>query len=246
MNEMQRKTLVAGKLLSILLGLAAVAYIGFALFHAPDRQERSLVSGPGLHEMTLSFQVGGIVSKVHAAPGEQVKKGEVLAELNKAPFEQALKEANARLAEARIASGKARHVPDETFDTIEAARLDLAKAEAAYETAHTQALQLRAATRPGEEGSNAYNGIMQQERETGLALEHARRVLRQREESGIMERDSGRAALQLAQAQAITAKTNLSYARLVAPTDGTVVSRLKEPGDGIISGDTVFIFKAAQ
>jgi len=49
----------------------------------------------------LSFAVGGTVKRVLVTPGQTVSQGEVLAELDRKPFELAVKQAKAELAIAR-------------------------------------------------------------------------------------------------------------------------------------------------
>jgi RND family efflux transporter MFP subunit len=51
-------------------------------------------------EITLSFKVGGVIARVNVDPGDEVRAGQTLAVLN-------LREADAALAKARSASGKA-------------------------------------------------------------------------------------------------------------------------------------------
>jgi RND family efflux transporter MFP subunit len=75
-----------------------------------DVSDRRIISGivTAVSDTRLAFEVGGIVETVDVALGDRVDSGQVLARLDPEPFELAVRDAEAGLAEARALRESAR------------------------------------------------------------------------------------------------------------------------------------------
>ncbi len=80
----------------------------------------------------LSFATGGTVTRVPAALGDQVKAGQMLAQLDAKPLEFQMAQAEANLAAAQARLNQLKRGP--TADDLAAAQQNLASAQAAYDS----------------------------------------------------------------------------------------------------------------
>ena len=92
-------------------------------------------------QTALSFAVGGTVEKVEVKLGEEVKKGEILAELDRQPFVLAVKDAEAGLAKAQaiVVERRAnyeRYVA--LYESNNASKAELDEARASFDSAKSQ------------------------------------------------------------------------------------------------------------
>ncbi len=94
-------------------------------------------------DAALSFAISGIVKQVPVALGEQVKAGQVLAQLDTQQLELQLAEADAKLAAAQGKLNQLKRGP--TADELAAAQQNLVSAQAAYDSlTHPSANELAA------------------------------------------------------------------------------------------------------
>jgi RND family efflux transporter MFP subunit len=92
-------------------------------------------------QTALSFAVAGTVEEVEVKLGEEVEKGQVLAELDRQPFVLAVRDAEARLAraEARVVERRAnyeRYVA--LYESNNASKAELDEARASFDSAKSQ------------------------------------------------------------------------------------------------------------
>jgi len=92
-------------------------------------------------QTALSFAVGGTVEEVKVKLGEEVKKGQVLAELDRQPFVLAVRDAQAGLAraQARVVERRAnyeRYVA--LYESNNASKAELDEARASFDSAKSQ------------------------------------------------------------------------------------------------------------
>lgn len=92
-------------------------------------------------QTALSFAVSGTVEKVSANLGDQVKKGQVLAELDKQPFTLAVRDAQAAVSKAKAIMTERRANYQRTVSLYEAdnaSKSDLDEARASRDSARSQ------------------------------------------------------------------------------------------------------------
>lgn len=97
-------------------------------------------------EAVLSFPVGGTLNSVLVVPGDEVKKGQILARLNSRPFELALQDAQAKLqaSRARLQEVEQRYKRIKNLANskfISVSELNLAEAELSSARAHVASAQ---------------------------------------------------------------------------------------------------------
>lgn len=159
-----------------------------------------------LESATLASRVMAPVLAVHVVPGDRVRRGQLLVQLD-----EQLAASEVERAEAQVTS--AERAGDAARATREAAAGALALATASH--GRVAALhERRAAT--AQELDDAVGALTS-------ARSHAAGAAARVDEAG--------AALASARAAAAAARTAAAYARIVAPFDGIVTEKLVEPGN---------------
>lgn len=231
---MNRKPVVA------VVILAALAGGGWWLAHRPvaDTGVLTLSGNVDVRQVDLSFRVEGRLAKLLVEEGDRVTAGQVVAELDDGYLKDAVRVAESRLAaqEAQLAKLEAGNRPQE----IAQAKAELEKAEAALTNA--RATYDRRAALPVD------STISRQ------ALDDARNVLRQAEATASRARQAldlsrqgfrdeditiARAQVDGERATLDLMRRRLADAVLSAPSDGIVMSRVREPGSMTLPGSTV-------
>lgn len=147
-----------------------------------------------LLQVQVGAQVSGRVAKVNVDFNSRVKKGEVLAQLESAPFVAQLAQAQASYAMATAQLARAKVERDTQKKNLE------------------RAMALR------QKGMNA-----------GADLDAAQAAV----DSATAQVDVANAQVDQAQAAVAVVKENLGYTRILAPVDGTVISRNVDPGQTV-------------
>lgn len=189
-------------------------------------------------ETNLSFKVPGIIKKINFQEGEYLKAGEIVAELDDRDLRDEVAAAQARLqaAQAYLARLLAGSRPQE----IAAARAAVQQAEADLVNKKLNYERL--------EGLWARKAVPQARRDDARAAYLvALEALRQARENYSLVREGprredieqARAEVKQLAANLELARTRLSYATLVAPVNGVVLSRPAEPGEVAATGSVV-------
>ena len=230
-----KKGLLIGAL--AILVVAVVAYLRHA---APRGHGEALrISGNvELTEVQVSFKLAGRVASRLVDEGALVRQGEVVARLEDAELSDALKlaQADADGAAATLAELVAGSRREEVAQGE--ALLSRAEAEAdrlATDYRRDQALFAKEVIPKRElDAARAANDAA---RATAREKREALKLLRQ---GPRRERiDEARARLQGAQARVASAKERLSWATLLAPLSGVVLSKSVEPGEQVAAGTPV-------
>jgi HlyD family secretion protein len=223
--------------IAVLLALLA-GTDGFGLWKPRD-SGLTLYGNVDIRQVDLAFRVSGRIAQMPLEEGVKVKAGTRLALLDTRPLEDRLAAASAQLelAEAELSKRRNGNRPQEIAQASAALaqqRANLAKALADYERrkplletgAISKALfvQTEAAYRAAQAQVDA------QEQELSL----------QRAGSRVEDLAAATAQLANARAQRASAETDLADAVLSAPSDGTLLIRVREPGAIVQAGETVF------
>lgn len=220
------------------LAVLFIATGGFGLWSS-DGKPLKLYGNVDIREVDLGFRVGGRVDDMPVDEGMRVKRGEVLARLDVAPLKDALAGAAARLGSAEatldklIAGNRAQDIAQaqavvaarqaamakarEDFDRRQALVKTGAISQALFETTRADYLAAQAELKAAEEA---------------LSLQRA----------GTRKEDiaAARAERAVAGADRDRATTDLSDTTLLAPSDGVILTRAREPGAIVQPGETVF------
>lgn len=216
------------KIIIVICVLCLIFATGYRLFlsrtsvtavRAIEDEIQGMICGPGTVQsrvpVTVSTKITGILEKLYADHGDQVTKGQLLAELDtrelmsrvKASrsaltrFERDLNRAKATLAksEANLTLARSNYRRDSTlFERGVIPEADMDSTRAALKVAHSEHSEARA----------------------------------------------NLSAVEAARDQAVSevhvAEANLGYAHIKAPMDGLITERVAEAGDTIIPGSPVF------
>ena len=198
-----------------------------------------------IRQVELGFRVAGRLKSMQFEEGQAVGAGAVMAELDARTFEDELRAAEAEAAaqDANVAKLVAGSRPAE-----------LARARAAVDEAVAAEQNARAALKRAEQllatqaiSRSAYDDAVATARAAAARVASAKESLRLLVEGSRSEDiAAGRALLRVSQARAASAKTALDDTRLVAPSDGVVISRVREPGAIVSPNDVVYVLSLTK
>jgi RND family efflux transporter MFP subunit len=165
--------------------------------------------------VTVSAEVAGRVSEIHFDFGQSVKKGDIIAELDKREFTLQYERARAALVQALARIGLDPNQEEATPDSTPAIR----QAQAQFEDARSKFQSAARLVKTGDVSQERYIELEKTFHARQAALDAARDDLR----------------TQLANIQALRAEVKLAQKRLNdttvrAPFDGAVAARLVSPG----------------
>lgn len=235
---MNKKTRIV--VVGALLLVAVASYAGFSAWRAErDANTLTLYGNVDIREVELGFRVPGRLLSLQLDEGDRVKTAQPLAALDPQPYRDALAVAEARVAqaEANLAKLKSGNRPQE----VQQARAAVREAEAAFANAErdfrrqTDLLELGASSQKSLDAARARHD------ETAARLISAREALELAQE-GFRREDiaAAEAELTAAIAQRDQAQTQLSDTELLAPSDGTILARVREPGAMLQQGAPVY------
>jgi HlyD family secretion protein len=219
----------------VLGGLGWLAVQRFAATAPPG----TLYGNVEIRQVDLSFNDEGIVLAMPKREGDRVKQGETIAELDPSTYQSALDLAIARRDAAKaqldvLLAGTRQEQIDQARANAAAAQASLANAEATYERQRGLAV------------TNA--STKQQLDDARMALDAGRARLDQLQAAlteavnGPRPEDIGAARAQLRAAEATVnlARTQLSHTKLIAPANGTIMTRVIEPGTVVLPAANVY------
>jgi HlyD family secretion protein len=233
---------VKKRIIVVVVILALVA-VGIAVWRhlAEEENARSLTlyGNVDIREVQLAFRVAGRLETMHYDEGDGIESGELIAELDAQPYEEALAVAQARVDQARaqVTKLKAGSRPQE----VARARAGVNQAEALYTNATREFERVSGLLETGASSVKARDAAQARRDEAAANLDAAREALALAEE-GFRAEDiaAAEADLAAAEAQNAIAETQLEDTRLFAPSDGTLISRLREPGSMLGAGMPVY------
>lgn len=233
----------------IIVILVLVAAAGLAWwFELPRKMGRveseatqlTLYGNVDIRQVPLGFRVNGRIERLMFDEGDTVSAGAVIASLDIAPYRQSVDAATAEVSALRAAFEKAVAGPRQTeIAQAEAAlneRLaDLENVTLAYE----RALRLR------PNGTISQSGLDEAIAAKSIAnarTASAREALALLKEGTRKEDiEAAKANLAAAEAKLSSAMTSLDDAQMRAPNDGIILSRVREVGSIVASGDPVAV-----
>jgi membrane fusion protein YbhG len=229
-------------LLSI-IGAVLLLVAGFALwsrFGANDGASKLVLYGNvDIREVELAFRVPGRLLTMGFDEGDGVHAGATVAALDAEPYREALAVAAARVAQAQanVAKLEAGTRPQD----IERARSAVREAEAAHASAASDFTRQQGLATSGASSEKMLEAARARRDETAARRAAASEALALAEE-GFRAEDiaAARAELAAAAAQREQAQTQLDDTTLTAPSDGTLISRMREPGSMLGAGVPVY------
>lgn len=234
-----------GKFNRIGLGIIGLGLVGalclIYFFYNPEKTQDNLVlyGNVDIRQVDLGFRVGGRLEKMLFEEGDAVKKGDVLALLDKAPYE-----ANLALAEANLAQNLANYkklLSGNRPQEIEEARAGVREKIANFQNSDILYKREKKQLKTGSTSQQAHDNAQAQQKEAEALLKSAQESLSLAEE-GFRKEDieAGKAAVEMAKAELESARINLQDSKILAPSDGIILTRVREPGAIVGPGANVY------
>ncbi|MDT3708476.1 MAG: secretion protein HlyD [Thiobacillus sp.] len=221
----------------IILGIGA-AYVWRARTNG-DAGLLRLYGNVDIREVQLAFRQPGRVTEMAFDEGDSVSAGARLAALDAQPYRDALASAQAsvKVAQADLAKLRRGLRPQE----ITQAREALKQAQAAATDAERNYQRQSSLLASGASSQRTVDAARTARDQATAGVEAAKAALSQASE-GFRKEDiaAGEARLAAAQAAQAQAATALADTELRAPSDGTVIARVREPGSMVASQSTVY------
>jgi HlyD family secretion protein len=199
----------------------------------------TLYGNVDLRSVGLSFRVSGRVKRMLAEEGDRVRAGELLAVLDREPYREKVRRARARLEAARAEHCKLRN--GSRRQEIERARARVAEREAGLQNARLRYSRAKRLAKRGAATEQDVDDALAGRKQAAARLEAARQELSLALE-GFRKQDVRRAAAEVRAAEASLdmARTGLRDTRLLAPRNGTILTRVVEPGSVVGRGAPVY------
>jgi len=231
------------KRILVVLVIVVLAAIGYAIWtqivEEKNANSLTLYGNVDIREVELAFRVAGRLQSMRYDEGDTVEAGQLLAELDPEPYQEALAVAQARVAQAsaQVDKFRAGTRPQE----VARARAGVSQAQAAYANADSEYKRISGLLETGASSVKARDAAQARRDGAAANLDSAREALALAQE-GFRSEDiaAAEADLAAATAQQAIAETQLDDTRLVAPSNGTLISRLREPGATLGAGMPVF------
>lgn len=239
----------------LLIVLAVLAGVGAAAwwFNVParlglvskSRGALTLYGNVDIRQVQLGFRVSGRVAEMSFEEGDSVKAGDVLARLDDQPYKDRVSAAEAQLASQQANLAKLEAGPREA--EIAQARAVLAERVADVTNAEPAFERMRQLTPTGA-ASRAALDQAQANKDMAVAREKAAREALRLLEEGTRPEDlaAARAQLHNAEAELAMAKTSVEDTRLRAPTDGIILSRVREVGAIVSPGEPIYVLSLTK
>lgn len=224
----------AGLLIGLILLAAGVFY--YLVFIAPYvSTDDAFIDG---YVTLVSSRVPGQITKLLVTDNQQVKEGDVLAEIDPRDYQAKLAQAQADLAAARSESGQAQAQVKVSQAKVAQAQSAVIAAEAENQRA-TNDLQRYESVESRAVSQSAFDLAQAQARGANAHLAAAHSQVQAAESEVALSRagvETADAARQQAEAKLREAELNLSYTKILAPRDGRVTARTVQLGNYVQPG----------
>lgn len=192
-----------------------------------------------IREVELAFRVPGRLDSMEFDEGDHVEAGQTVARLDPEPYREALAVAEARVAQAEANTAKleAGSRPEE----VRRAEAQVDEAQASFANAEADLKRQSGLVETGASSEKIREAALARRNELAAKLASAREALALAKE-GFRAEDiaAAKAGLAAAVAQREQAKTQLEDTELAAPSSGTLISRIREPGSMVSQGMPVY------
>ncbi|MFN3744998.1 MAG: secretion protein HlyD [Hyphomicrobiaceae bacterium] len=208
--------------------------------HRHSDPHLTLYGNVDIRQVQLGFRVSGRLAEALVDEGDWVKAGDHLASLDTRPYQDQIRIAEAQVAAARATLQKLEAGPREAeIDQARAVHQERLADLQNAEQAHERAVRLRPS------GAVSEAALDQAKAARDMAMARARSALEALRllEQGSRPEDiaAARANLQASEASRASAATSLKDTALIAPADGVILSRVREPGAIVSPSDIVYV-----
>ncbi|MEO8206944.1 MAG: biotin/lipoyl-binding protein, partial [Chthoniobacterales bacterium] len=228
------------KRIIIILAVALVAFLSYVLVKSIVEKRRGLVlyGNVDIREVDLGFRVSGKIMEVLKDEGDSVKTGDLIAKLDPEPYRRRVDEAKGQVAALKahadmLKKGYRQEEIDQAQSTVTERESTFSNAQNIY-SRQKGLLATRAISQQD------YDDATQRFNEAKARLQSARQNLTQLT-AGYRPEEVAQANgdLQKAEAQLASAELDLKDTELLAPNEGTIITRELEAGAIVAAGTPV-------
>jgi len=230
-----RRVIPALVLLVVAVGVAVLLVRRLANEAPPG----TLYGNVEIRQVDLSFNAEGAVIAMPKREGDRVHAGEVIADLDPATYQSAAALAEARRDAAKaqldvLLAGTRREDIDQARANLAAAQASLADAQVTFERQKNLAERNATTQQLLDDARMALDSGRAKVAQTQAALTEAVNGPRAEDIA------ASRANLRADEATVDLAHTQLARVHLIAPTDGTIMTRVIEPGTVVLPAAAVY------
>lgn len=228
-----------------LIFLISLLCIGCALaffyFYRENHRSQDIIlhGNVDIRQVDLGFRLTGRVQEMKFEEGDKIKKGDIIASLDKTPFilEVNNLKALADVAKANLTKLHAGNRPQE----IQEAKALVREREVSYDNAKKILERQTELVKKNYASKQEYDDAFARAKETQAQLKTAEEALKLVVE-GFRSEDiaAGLAQLEAVNSQLATAQNNLNDTDILAPNDGIILTRIREPGSIVNVGAPVY------
>ena len=226
--------------IAIFIAVVAIgAVLSWLLRDSSTQDALRLYGNVDIREVDLSFRQPGRIAEMAFDEGDSVSAGKVMARLDAGPYHDAVAAAEAalRAANAELDKLHSGNRPQE----ITQARERVRQAEAAAREAERNYTRQRSLLESGASSQRTVDAALTAHEHAAANLAASKAAL-SLATAGFRDEDiaAGEARVAVADAALAQARTALSDTQLVAPSDATVIARVREPGSMVASSTPVY------
>ena len=224
-------------IIALVLVLIVTAIGGTWWYQSRQDNGLTLYGNVDIRTVNMSFRVGGRLQSLTVDEGDAIKAGQTLGQLDKAPYENALMQAKANVstAQAQYDLMMAGYRAEEIAQAAAAVK----QAQAAYDYAQNFYARRQGLWKSRTISANDLENARSSRDQALATLKSAQDKLSQyRAGNRPQEIAQAKANLEQAQAQLAQSTLDLHDTTLVAPSDGTLLTRAVEPGSMLNAGST--------
>jgi HlyD family secretion protein len=234
------KKIIKPVLLTLIAALAVWISIHLWIKYRAEKNDGlTLYGNVDIRQVNLGFRVSGRIEKMLFEEGDKVRKGDVIAVLDKKPYEDTVNLYQAQIEEfsAILAKLKTGYQTEE----IAKEKANVAERRASYELQEKNLERAKILFEKNVIAKQAYDEAVSRWSGTKAALDSANEYFNLVSKGYRKEEiTAGRAILRAAEARLEQAKTSLADTEIKSPTDGIVLTRVREPGAIVDAGQVVY------
>ncbi|MDR1379313.1 MAG: HlyD family efflux transporter periplasmic adaptor subunit [Synergistaceae bacterium] len=223
------------------VGLGWIFYReGILVFYAPSpNKELKLFGNVEIRRVLLGFRVPGRLLDIYYEEGQQAASGDLLGKIDSLPYEVRLAEAQANLrqAQANLEKMESGYQSGEIRQFVarrDQVRASLSLAEKDYERLSNLFAQRAISKKDLDDVTSVRDRLKAELTSAESALDLMRKGYRSEDIKAAV------AAVELAEARLWEANIALSDTKLYTPAEGTILTRVAEPGTILAAGQGVY------
>ena len=192
----------------------------------------------------IANKVGGYVTKVNVSDNQHVKAGQLLVEIDATDYQSAVDQAQARILEIQASQHELEEKIKLAQDQVEISRAEIAASKAAQLRADNHLKRTKELAAIGGMSKSEYDKAVEDTvSQTSLVNVSNIKIKESQQNIQVLkaQNDSLKASLVAAQANLAQAENNLAATKLIAPREGTVVSRKVREGEFVSVGKNLIV-----